>query len=167
MQDDVTDATRWMIKEGIADPERVCIVGASYGGYAALMGPIKEPSLYRCAVSVNGVTDLPRLKAGDKNYIGGKVWTKDMGLSGVDDKEVSPYDRVDDLTLPVMLIASKDDERVPYRMSRALHSRLKKRRDDAEYIEIESGGHSMVTSEARLIMLRETERFLAKHLGTP
>ena len=62
MQDDLTDVTKWLISEGISDPDRICIVGASYGGYAALMGAIIEPDLYKCAASINGVTDLMRQK---------------------------------------------------------------------------------------------------------
>lgn len=90
MQDDVTDATKWLISEGLADPNRICIIGSSYGGYAALMGVIKEPELYQCAVSVNGATNLPSLKTTDKQYIGGRAWIKTMGLEGVADTEVSP-----------------------------------------------------------------------------
>ena len=61
MQDDISDGVTWLIEQGIADPERVCIVGSSYGGYAALMGALKTPELYRCAVSLAGVTDLKLL----------------------------------------------------------------------------------------------------------
>jgi len=165
MQDDVTDATKWLIDEGIADPDRICIVGASYGGYAALMGTIKEPGLYRCAISINGVTDLPRLKSNDKAYIGGRVWIKNMGLEGVDDEEVSPRDRVDEISAPVLLISSKDDERIPYKHSKDLYKRLKKKQPKSRYVMIEDGGHSMMTSEARLTMLTETEKFLKRHIG--
>src|SRR5699024_2497259 len=67
MQNDVTDATRWAIEEGIADPDRICIYGGSYGGYAALMGVIREPELYQCAVGYVGVYDLPWFRSGDGN----------------------------------------------------------------------------------------------------
>ena len=65
MQDDLTDATRWAIAQGIADPTRICIYGASYGGYAALMGAAKEPTLYRCAAGYVGVYDLEALHRKD------------------------------------------------------------------------------------------------------
>ena len=65
MQNDVTDATRWAIEQGIADEDRICIYGGSYGGYAALMGVIKEPDLYQCAVGYVGVYDLPWFRSGD------------------------------------------------------------------------------------------------------
>jgi len=165
MQDDVTDATKWLVAKGIADPERICIVGASYGGYAALMGTIKEPKLYRCAVSVNGVTDLLRLKAHDRNFIGGRAWIKNMGLAGVDDKQASPYHRAEEINAPVLLLSAKDDSRIPYQHSKDLHKRLKRLKKDSHYVLIKSGTHSMVTAESRLTMLRETEKFLAKHIG--
>jgi len=164
MQDDVTDATKWLIGEGMADPDRICIVGASYGGYAALMGVIKEPGLYKCAVSLNGVTDLPRLKTNDRGFIGGKAWTKNMGLRGVDDEQVSPYDRAKDISAPVLLLSSKDDTRIPYKHSKNLHKKLKKLGKNSRYVMIKNGTHNMVTAESRLVVLRETEKFLAEHL---
>jgi len=166
MQNDVTDATKWVVAEGMADPDRICIVGASYGGYAALMGVIMEPGLYKCAVSINGVTNLPLLKSGDKDTIGGNVWIKRMGLEGASDKSVSPYHRIDEVSAPVLLMSSKDDERVPFLMSSAMDKQLRKRKKSSEYLRIENGGHSMVTEASRLKMLKETEKFLAKHIGS-
>jgi len=165
MQDDVIDATKWLIAEGKADPERICIVGASYGGYAALMGVIMEPGLYRCAVSINGVTNLPLLKNDDKSTIGGNVWIKRMGLKGKSDKSVSPYHHIEEVSAPILLMSSKDDQRVPYLMSSAMDKQLRKQKKSSKYVRIENGGHSMVTEKARLTMLRETEKFLAKHIG--
>jgi dipeptidyl aminopeptidase/acylaminoacyl peptidase len=165
MQDDVTDATKWLIAEGYADPERICIVGASYGGYAALMGAIKEPNLYKCSVSVNGVTDLPRIKTNDKNSIGGRSWIKRMGLEGTDDKMVSPHDRADEINIPVLLMSSVDDARISYRMSQSTHDKLKKLGKDSTYVKIEDGTHHMVTKASRMTLLTETEKFLKKHIG--
>ena len=72
MQDDLTDAVGWAAASGIADAGRVCIVGASYGGYAALMGAVKTPDLYKCAVSLAGVSDLPDLIAHQSDYVLGR-----------------------------------------------------------------------------------------------
>ena len=69
MQDDVTDGTKWLVAKGIADPKRICIVGWGYGGYAALMGAVREPALYRCSASIGGVSDLPRLLESKRNYL--------------------------------------------------------------------------------------------------
>ncbi len=166
MQDDVTDSTNWLIKNGYSDPERICIVGNSYGGYAALMGVIKEPGLYKCAISVNGVTNLVRLKSGDKsNSIGGRSWTKRMGLKGVKDKEVSPHHRAEEVSAPVLLMSSVDDARVPWKMSRDMHKRLEKLKKESTYVKIKDGTHHMVTAQSRLAALKAAEKFLAKHLG--
>ena len=165
MQDDLTDATHWLIEQGYADKDRICVMGASYGGYAALMGVIKEQGLYQCAISINGVANLPGLKAGDRmNFVGGNVWIKNMGLKDTDDKLVSPYHRAAEIRVPVLLIASKDDTRVPYGQSKDLHKRLKKRKLGT-YVQIKEGGHHLDTLQSRVTILKETEKFLAKHIG--
>ena len=166
MQDDVTDATKWVIEQGYTDPDKICIVGWSYGGYAALMGPIKEPGLYKCSISINGVSNLPKLKSNDKNQsIGGSSWIKRMGHTDKDDAEVSPYHRAAEMKIPVMLIATKDDTRVPYQHSESMHKALKKEGTKSKLVLFDEGGHSMYTSKNRKKMLEETEKFLKKHIG--
>ncbi len=166
MQDDVTDATKWLINGGLADPDHICIVGSSYGGYAALMALVKEPDLYRCAVSVNGVTDLARLKSSDRrNTLGALSWIGSMQLDGVDDKMISPFAQASTIQSPVLLMSSVDDARIPFQLSVDLHEKLQGLGKSSRYVRIEKGTHNMVTSQARLTMLTATEKFLAKHLG--
>ena len=165
MQDDVTDATKWLINEGFADPDRICIVGYSYGGYAALMGVIKEPGLYRCAISANGVSDLGRLKSNDRNTVGGRSWIKNMGFEGTDDDEISPFHRAKDVSAPVLLMSSVDDARVPWKMSQDMHKRLKKLKKNSTYVKIKDGTHNLVTAQSRLTLLKAAEKFLAEHIG--
>ncbi len=130
------------------------------------MGPIKEPELYKCAISVNGVSNLPLLKSTDKyQSVGGKSWVKNMEHRGKKDKEVSPYHRVKDLKIPVMLIATKDDARVPYKHSSRMHKALQKQGVSSEYLIFKEGGHSMYTSENKKQMLEATEQFLEKYIG--
>ncbi len=116
MQDDVTDATKWAIAEGIADPKRICIVGASYGGYAALQGAVREPDLYRCAIGDSGVYDLRLMKSrGAIPQSAGGAAFLDMVL-GTDDASLaqrSPINQVDRLKAKVMLIAGGQDKIVP------------------------------------------------------
>lgn len=162
MQDDVTDATRWLIESGHADPARICIVGGSYGGYSALMGAIKEPNLYRCAISVNGVTDYAWQKRYRKSFLGGYLFDEE---SKVQDEDISPFHRATQINVPILLIAAKDDAVVPYEMSRAFHKRLRGLKKKSRFVAIESGGHSLQSTAARLTMLKETERFLRKHIG--
>ena len=165
MQNDITDATKWLIAQGYADPERICIVGSSFGGYAALMGVIEEPDLYRCAISVNGVTDLARLKRNDLNTVGGRVWIETMGLEGKGDEEVSPWHRAEEIDDPVLLISARDDARVPWKMSEDLHKRLRGMKKQSSFVKIDEGTHGMVTSGSRLEWLRAAEKFLGKHIG--
>lgn len=167
MQDDVTDGVKWMIGEGIADPDRICILGISYGGYAALMGAVKTPELYQCSVSINGVTDLLRLIRESERYIGGRIWTKSIGDRREDEdqlKATSPYHQVDKISVPVLLIQAEDDRTVPKRHAESMASALRKADKQYKFIEIESGDHSLMTEQSRLIALREVEAFLAENL---
>jgi dipeptidyl aminopeptidase/acylaminoacyl peptidase len=164
MQQDVTDATRWLISQGIADPERICIVGSSYGGYAAMMGLIQEPSLYACGISMNGIMNIPALKTQNLRLIGGRDWTEEMGLEGAKDTDVSPQQQALRIKDPVLLIAATNDARVPYEQTRKMHRALKRLKKDTTYVEINTGTHYMVNAASRLAMLSAAEKFLAKHL---
>ena len=163
MQDDVTDGTRWLIDQGIADPKRICIVGGSYGGYAALMGVVKEPDLYACAISLNGVTNIPRLMALANNFIGGALGTEYINQKGR--KEVSPEFHAKSILAPVLLIAAKDDRNVDYKQSKGMASALKRAKKKYKYVEMKSGDHSLTTEKSRERFLSEMEAFLAEHIG--
>jgi len=164
MQNDVTDATKWLIKEGYADKKHICIVGGSYGGYAALMGVAMEPNLYKCAVSINGVTDIPDRKDHDKHFIGGLEWIKNMGLEGKSDGDVSPINHVKDIKVPVLLMAAKNDGRVPYQQSKDMDRKLRHAHKKSRFVLIADGNHWLATAEARETMLTELEKFLKKNL---
>ncbi|MCK5574940.1 MAG: S9 family peptidase, partial [Sphingomonadales bacterium] len=163
MQDDVTDGTKWLIDEGISDPDRICIVGASYGGYAALMGVVKEPDLYKCAASINGVTDIPRMMSNAKKYIGGTAMTQHVNKDGR--REISPARRAKEIKAKVLLIHAKDDRTVNIKQSEVMKKALKKAKNKARYVELEGGGHSMQTETSRTTMLTELEAFLKENIG--
>lgn len=165
MQEDVTDATRWLIDEGIADPNRIGILGWSYGGYSAAMGVLQEPELYRCAVSINGVLNLPRLIADDKQYIGGRTWTRHMGLSESRAADVSPFHLGEDLSRPLLIIQARDDARVHIDQGEGTYKRLKRLKKDVSYVDVKLGGHSMTNEPARLEILKAVEKFLTEHLA--
>ena len=130
MQDDVTDATRWAVAQGYADPQRLCIFGASYGGYAALEGAVKEPDLYKCAIGYVGVYDLALMyRRGDtpqstsgKNYL-----KRVLGEDPVELARRSPINQLDRLKARVMLVVGGKDERVPPVQGSSLHTALLKR----------------------------------------
>lgn len=166
MQNDVVDATEWLVKKGYSDPSRICIVGNFYGGYAALMGVIKTPNLFKCAISVNGITDLKRMRDSDRlHVVGGRSWTSHWGMEGKSIAEISPFGLAENITRPVLIIATVDDARTPFQYSVEMHEKLRNLDKDSQYVRIEKGNHNMTTKQSRLTMLRATEKFLDKHIG--
>lgn len=168
MQDDVTDGTNWLIKQGIADPERICIGGISYGGYAAAMGIIKEPDLYKCAISVNGVLDVNDMMKAE--MAGGREWWKENflrmnGLANIDLKSISPVHLVNKVKVPMLLISAKDDLTVNWENARDMHKAMQRNGKNSEYVSLDEGRHSMVTLKSRKIAMEAMEKFLAKHIG--
>src|SRR5690606_2629455 len=122
MQDDVTDATLWAITQGHADPERICIYGASYGAYAALMGVVREPGLYRCAIGYVGVYDLPRMVKDDLGRSRSTAtWLRDwVGSDTAALEAVSPTTRASAIGVPVFLAAGGEDFVAPVEHTRTM-----------------------------------------------
>ena len=163
MQDDLNDAITFLAKEGIADPKRVCIAGASYGGYAALRAAQRDGALYRCAISYAGVSDLVGIKRYDAQFLNGKTlgryWTK----RATDLHAVSPRFGADQVTIPVLLMHGKADKRVPVKQSRQMADALKTAGKPYQYIEQPLGDHHFTRSEDRLEFLTTMGAFLAKY----
>lgn len=165
MQDDVDAGARWLTEQGIADGERVCIVGWSYGGYSAAMGAIKQPGLYACGAGINGIYNLPLLYTDASRYVGGTYWTRHIGLDGEGARTVSPAHLAEELEIPFLIVHAKDDHRVQINQAQSFHKRLEGEGKDVRYVEVDQGGHSMRSSKARQVILDELERFLATHLA--
>lgn len=166
MQDDLTDATRWAVEQGLADPRRICIYGASYGGYAALMGAAREPDLYRCAVGYLGVYDLDRMvreDSGDSQYMSNfsKQWVGDAGSLA----EVSPVRLADRIKVPVFLAAGGEDRRVPDAQYQAMRKALQKAGVPLEVLRYANEGHGFYTEEHQLEYYGRLLAFLSKSLG--
>ena len=134
MQTDLSDGVRYLVKEGIVDPQRVCIVGASYGRYAALAGGTLDAGVYRCAVSVAGISDLKRLLdwVNASNFHrqnrSQRYWDRFMSVSGPDDPildSISPIKHLAAMTAPVLLIHGRDDTVVPFEQSRVMFDALR------------------------------------------
>jgi dipeptidyl aminopeptidase/acylaminoacyl peptidase len=169
MQDDVTDGTRWLIEQGIADPARICIVGWSYGGYAALMGAAREPALYRCSASIAGVSDLPRLIDSQRQYLFGRLTTQLIGDSWKDRKlleENSPVNRIGDIRVPVFLAHGTSDRVVPPAQSAVMAKALARAKKPHEYLELEDADHSVQRSQERVSLFSALDEFLAKSLSS-
>lgn len=171
MQDDITDTVLYLHNNGLAPADRTCIVGASYGGYAALWGVIDTPQLYQCAVSVAGVSDLlADLKRTRKEF--GRdsevfeYWTKSMGHYK-DDKEklfaASPINFVDKINVPTLLVHGKYDDNVKFKQSEALYNKMKKADKNVKFIELDEG-HSYWDLESEILYMDELEQFLSTYL---
>ena len=164
MQDDVEDGTRWLIAQGIADPKRICIVGASYGGYAALMGAVKTPDLYQCVVSFAGVTDVEALVKSSRSYTNYEIVKKQVGDDFDVLEERSPLTHAKKINIPVLLIHGSDDRSVPVKQSIAMYKALKSADKPVEYIELDEGDHYLSTNSHRLETFKAMDRFLQQHL---
>ncbi len=168
MQDDVTDGVRWLVAGEHADPDRIVILGGSYGGYAALIGAAKTPELYRCAVSFAGVSDLPLLIRHARRYIGGRFATRFIGDLWKDRKmlvENSAARRASDITIPVLLFHGTADTVVEIEQSDRMAAALKKHDKEHRYIRLEDGDHYLSIYANRLRFLNETEQFLVACLN--
>lgn len=163
MQDDLTDGLRWMTAQGIADPARACIVGASYGGYAAMWGIAKDPDQYRCAISVAGVSLLRR----QVNDFGGTLTSgraRDAWERMTPDfAAVSPANSVDRIKAPLLLIHGKKDVRVDHNQSTSMHSRMQAAGKNVEFVSLPEADHHFTRQADRLAILKAMEAFLAKH----
>ncbi|HEY2709053.1 MAG TPA: S9 family peptidase [Caulobacteraceae bacterium] len=169
MQTDLSDGVRYLSAQGTIDPKRVCIVGASYGGYAALAGVTLDPGVYRCAVSVAGLSDLARIVGQAKhaqNLFVTRYWDRYMGAKNPDDphlKEISPIDHVDKVTVPVMLIHGEDDTVVPYEQSTMMEGALKLHGKAVTFVKLNHEDHWLSHSDTRLQMLQATMDFVQKN----
>ena len=168
MQDDVTDATRWAISEGIADPGRICIYGASYGGYAALMGPIREPGLYRCAVGLSGVSDLSRLARWAslrRDDLGELYFNRVVGQDKAELAAHSPVMLADKIKVPVMLAHGGLDGIVPVQHAEAMVKALRKAGSPVELTVYPSTGHTIRIEKHEQDFYARLLAFLDKHIG--
>ncbi|RDJ00466.1 S9 family peptidase [Dyella solisilvae] len=168
MQDDITDATRWAIREGHADSARVCIYGGSYGGYAALEGAVREPDLYRCAIGYAGVYDL-RLqltKSDTQRTDSGLDYLHEaMGDDTADLLRRSPIAGADQIKANLLLIHGYLDERAPYAHFKALTNALDKQRKHYESLVESSEGHGFFLLDHQLAMYDKLLDFLARNIG--
>ena len=168
MQDDVTDGVKWAIGDGVADPKRICIYGASYGAYAALTGAFREPGLFRCAVGMAGVYDLSLMltkgdiqtSASGKNYL-------DLAL-GTDKEELkrrSPVYNAGNIRIPVLLLHGKVDDRAPFEHAKRMRDALKDAGNPPEWSTEWGEGHGFFDEANRAAAYGRMLEFFAKNLG--
>jgi dipeptidyl aminopeptidase/acylaminoacyl peptidase len=172
MQDDVADAVQWAVSQGWVDPKRVCIAGASYGGYAALMGLVKHHDQYACAISWVGVTDIQLMYSIHWSDISHEARTHGMPVligDPVKDaaqlRDTSPVHQADKVRRPVLLAYGGDDQRVPIQHGTAFKDALARRNSQVEWVVYPREGHGWRELETNLDFWARVEKFLARHIG--
>ena len=165
MQTDVEDGVDALVKAGIVDAKRVCIVGASYGGYAALAGAALTPDRYACAISVNGLSDpvkmLRKYELGDPSGMGAEWWRKSMGSDLEHLRRVSPQHQASKVKIPVLLLHGREDSVVEVEQSRAMNRALLKAKVKVQFVELGGDDHWLSSASTRTQMLQEIETVLA------
>jgi dipeptidyl aminopeptidase/acylaminoacyl peptidase len=173
MQDDISDGVKKAVAAGIADPKRVCIVGASYGGYAALAGAAFSPDLYACAIAFAGVSDLPAMLRTEHKEYGedsqnSSFWATRIGSSDENWDQLtatSPARHADKIRCPVLLMHGEGDTTVRIDQSERMESALKDAGKTVQFIRIPGEDHYLNLSETRVRLLTETANFLKKNIG--
>jgi dipeptidyl aminopeptidase/acylaminoacyl peptidase len=173
MQDDLADTLDWAVKQGWADPQRACIAGASYGGYAALMGAIKQGDRFRCAISWVGVTDIGLLSSlhwsdlsEEWKQYGMKRLVGDPLADAEQFKATSPVARAKEIRIPLLLAYGGDDRRVPLQHGTDFKAALRPEQD-LEWVVYPDEGHGWFHLKTEEDFWGRVERFLAKHLAAP
>jgi dipeptidyl aminopeptidase/acylaminoacyl peptidase len=165
MQDDITDGVKWLVAEKFADPDNICILGASYGGYAALMATVKTPELFKCAVSFAGVSDLHKLVNDSRRYANSEFVENQIGSKRKDLKSRSPIEGVDKISTPILLVHGEDDRVVDAVQSRKMVKELEKSDKAYRYVELEKGDHHLSLQKNRHAFFKEVDAFLGKYLN--
>lgn len=170
MQDDLSDAVAWAVLRGIADPKRMGIMGASYGGYAALAAAAFTPEVFRCAVDMFGPSDLaaliramPPYWSVEKNNIMRRMGDPDAEPAFL--KERSPIFFTDKVRIPLLIAQGANDPRTPKSESDRMVQALRHRKIECEYVVFPDEGHGFAKPASRLRFYKIAETFLARHLG--
>lgn len=172
MQDDVTDGVRELIKRGVADPKRICIAGASYGGYLTMMGLAKDPDLYRCGINWVGVTD-PALMyiewtdfaAGNSREVSLPLLLGDPKTDAAQFAQTSPLRRAKEITQPVLMAYGGNDTRVPIVNGEKMRDALRGHNSNVEWVVYGDEGHGWVQEATTIDFWTRVEAFLAKHMA--
>jgi len=172
MQDDLTDAVNDLANKGTIDKNRVCIVGGSYGGYAALAGAVFTPDLYKCVVSINGVSDVELMLSNAEYYAGRdhwvvSYWNKIIRKGNFGDDflaQISPINHVKNITAPVLLIHGERDNVVPFEQSDNMFDALEGADKDVTLIELKDGDHYLSNATNRVKALKAIDDFIKKFI---
>ena len=168
MQDDIADGVKWLIANRLADADRICTFGASFGGYAALMQPIRNPGMYKCAAGYVGVYDLGIMKKeGDINdtRFGRRYMDRVLGTDDAILAANSPARNVDRIGVPVFLAQGSLDQRVPMQQFNALKKALSAAGIEVDSMVAQGEGHGFYKPENRAELYRRVDAFIAGNIG--
>ena len=175
MQNDIADGARWAIAKGIVDPKRICIAGASYGGYAALMGLVNDPDLYKCGINLVGVTDINLLYDGQWNFSGDlpEMWKKygmpelvgDQLKDAAQLRATSPLLQAARIRQPLLMAYGEVDQRVPLFHGEKFYQAVKQTNKDVELVVYPGEGHGFGLAQHRIDFWNRVEKFLDRHIG--
>ncbi len=172
MQDDITDGVKAFITAKITDPDRVCIAGHSYGGYAALAGAVFTPDLYKCVIAIAPVSDLNQMLRSERRDHGRNHWVisywEDVMAEGDARREklksISPANFAQNVTAPVLLLHGNDDTVVPYRQSTRMKNALERAGKDVKLVKLQGEDHWLSVADTRMKTLVEMDKFISEHL---
>ena len=177
MQNDIADGAKWAIDQGIVDPKRICIAGASYGGYAALMGVLNNPELFKCAVNWVGVTDIDLLYTGSWGFddnlssryrkYGMPVLVGDPVKDAAQFKATSPLQQAARIKAPLLLAYGGADRRVPLYHGEKFYKAVKQTNPNVEWVVYPDEGHGWALPKNEIDFWSRVERFLERHIGQP
>lgn len=167
MQDDLNDGLAYLAAQGIADPKRACMMGWSYGGYAAARAAQRDGARYRCAIAGAGVFDLRQMVEYDVDYLGRYAAKAALGSAATDLDAISPAKHAGDVSIPLLIVHGAKDVRVPVAQARTLVAALKRagkvEGTDFVYLEQPQNTHNLLREADRLEFLKAVKTFLAKH----
>jgi dipeptidyl aminopeptidase/acylaminoacyl peptidase len=169
MQDDITDTVKWAIKSGLTDRNRICIYGASYGAYAALTGTFREPDMFKCAVGMAGIYDLPLMfNRGDikETDSGVRYLREAVGTDEQDMRQRSPVYNADRIKARIMLIHGREDERAPFEHAKRMRAALQKAGNEPVWISQMGEEHGIFNENHRAEVYGQMLAFLESNLGT-
>jgi dipeptidyl aminopeptidase/acylaminoacyl peptidase len=158
----------WLAGRGIVDSNRVCILGASYGGYAAMWAAVRNPEIYRCAISYAGISDVAAMLRFDRSQWIAQRYYSDWrdrirGEGGFNLAMVSPLARAGEIRIPLLIAHGQKDGNVPFAQSKKLHEALLRARVEHEFVVYPDEGHGFAKVDDSVDFLKRIERFLAKH----
>lgn len=165
IHNDITDGTRWLVEQGIADPTRVCIAGVSFGGYAALLGAARESEWYACVASFAGVADLMAFSQYTARLQDHDLWRERLGADQRALWQMSPMARIHAIETPVLLMHGRSDPVVPVSQARRFARALRNAGKEHRFIERSDCDHDMSVDSCRMAFFVELGKFLAAKIG--